>query len=347
MEAIHDPTQGDLIVLMKLARELLRVNSVKAALKALWDSLQFLSPDDLLLTARCNRRDYCFHVNATGTVLRIGQKSRRLIEALGTSNLNSNTQTSQMIQLPEAFVITAAFTCGKICGRIALSWKSEPDQAQRAAMALPGIADLTGARLEGLIHQDHRESQLSAQCDSLVATQIHHEERLRTCELENTEARALATVDQLTGLQNRRGFLAKAEQCLILAQRQMLACAVIFVDVDGLKEINDRLGHAAGDALICCAGSMLSSALRHADVVARVGGDEFAAFTFDNASPTKIIDRISDRIAEFNAEKRHPFTLSLSIGVVICNAESNESLSEYLARADSEMYIHKRERQQL
>jgi len=88
---------------------------------------------------------------------------------------------------------------------------------------------------------------------------------------------------------------------MLVARRQEQACAVIFADVDGLKLINDQLGHAAGDELIREAVHIFDSAFRHADVVGRVGGDEFAAFTFDNATPRVIVERIEAKIAEFNA----------------------------------------------
>ncbi len=76
----------------------------------------------------------------------------------------------------------------------------------------------------------------------------------------------------------------------------------------------------------------------------RVGGDEFAAFTFDNATPPTIVDRIRAKIAQYNADKNRGLALSMSIGVINCDLHSEETLSEYLARADEEMYRHKRQR---
>jgi diguanylate cyclase (GGDEF)-like protein len=338
------PTKGELAVLMKLAKELLQVDCVDAALQALWRGLQPLDPDDLLLTACCDSGEYRFRLNASGAITRLDEKTRRLLDAVAGPEFSSD-KPSQLIELKDGFLIATSFACGNMSGRVALSWQDPPDRLHHIAKLLPALADLAGARLASLMNQSRREQQLSAQCNLLVATQTRHKEELRTSELENVEARALAAVDQLTGLQNRRGFIAKAEQCLLIAQRQELACAVIFADVDGLKGVNDQLGHAAGDALICCAAGIFRSALRSADVVARVGGDEFAAFTFDNATPTAIIDRINRKIAEFNAAMQYPFFLSLSVGVVICDTRSKQSLSDYLERADNEMYRQKSDRQ--
>jgi len=318
-------TKSELIVLMSLAGELLRVNCVEAALRALWNSVQYLCPDDLLLVAHCSSGECCFRHNARGASAHVSQKTRRLVDALSVPEWSRDTPGSQVVELEKGALVAAAFANEDMHGRIVLSWKNSAAYVHQAALLLPSLADLVGARLESLVKQGRREQQLW------------------NCELENVEARALAAVDQLTGLQNRRGFIAKAEHCLLIAQRQALACAVIFADVDGLKGVNDRLGHASGDALICCAGSIIKGALRHADVVARVGGDEFAAFTFDNATPATIIDRINRKIEEFNVSAQHPFTLSLSIGVVICDAGSSQSLADYLELADCEMYCRKRE----
>jgi diguanylate cyclase (GGDEF)-like protein len=94
--------------------------------------------------------------------------------------------------------------------------------------------------------------------------------------------------------------------------------------------------------LIREAAQLFRSAFRHADVVGRVGGDEFAAFTFDNATPRAITERILARIAEFNLAHPGEQALSLSIGVINCDSAGAESLSDYLLQADNEMYRDKR-----
>ena len=99
------------------------------------------------------------------------------------------------------------------------------------------------------------------------------------------ELRDLAVQDDLTGLHNRRGFVEMATQVLELADRQGVACHLLFLDVDNMKELNDRFGHAAGDAGLRAVASTLKGLLRRADLVARLGGDEFVALTvgFDDA----------------------------------------------------------------
>ncbi len=94
----------------------------------------------------------------------------------------------------------------------------------------------------------------------------------------------LVGLDDLTGLRNRGGFLRSAEDQLKLARRRGTPLVLLFVDVDGLKEVNDTLGHAAGDRLLESAADLLSRTFRETDLVARVGGDEFCVLLTSDAS---------------------------------------------------------------
>ena len=88
----------------------------------------------------------------------------------------------------------------------------------------------------------------------------------------------LSITDEVTGITNRRGFLELADYGLSLCRRQNLPATLIFFDLDGLKAINDSLGHAAGDAVIRQFAGLLSGAFRQSDLFARLGGDEFVVF---------------------------------------------------------------------
>ena len=92
----------------------------------------------------------------------------------------------------------------------------------------------------------------------------------------SVEMEQLALTDELTGLRNRRGFLVLADQALRMSRRTRAKCALVFIDLDGLKRMNDTRGHAAGDALIADAAGVIGRVFRESDVVGRVGGDEFA-----------------------------------------------------------------------
>ena len=87
----------------------------------------------------------------------------------------------------------------------------------------------------------------------------------------------MAVRDELTGLTNRRGFLTLADQQLKLALREKLPLLLVFIDMDGLKAINDKLGHAVGDRALVDLGDVIRETFRESDVIGRLGGDEFVA----------------------------------------------------------------------
>lgn len=96
--------------------------------------------------------------------------------------------------------------------------------------------------------------------------------------------------------------------------------AVIYADIDGLKLVNDRLGHAAGDQLIKDASAVLRESLRDSDVLARFGGDEFVAFVLDDAHPRVMLARLRDNLHAFNLMQERTYHLAVSAGAVRCDA---------------------------
>ncbi len=157
--------------------------------------------------------------------------------------------------------------------------------------------------------------------------------------------RALSLEDELTGLPNRRGFFALAEQQLKVARRTKTGLYLLFADVDGLKTTNDRFGHAEGDRLIRDAAHILRATFRDSDIVARIGGDEFVVLMIqtDEAAPAQFLARLDTEIERRNAgEKESP--LSLSVGVTRYAREAPAPLEELIRRADALMYEEKRKK---
>ena len=155
--------------------------------------------------------------------------------------------------------------------------------------------------------------------------------------------RVRANVDEMTGLQNRRGFMQAGEPLLRLADRAKVTMTLGFFDVNGLKTINDTLGHEAGDLAIATTGRLLASCFRSADVVARLGGDEFVVLfvVADVAGSTKATTRLLAAVDERNARGDLPFTLSIACGFIE-RAPGADTVEQLLARSDSAMYEHKR-----
>jgi diguanylate cyclase (GGDEF)-like protein/PAS domain S-box-containing protein len=157
------------------------------------------------------------------------------------------------------------------------------------------------------------------------------------------EVQALALTDDLTTLYNRRGFFTLAAQQMKVATRTRHALSLIYIDLDGLKSINDRLGHQAGSQAILTTAHILSATFRDSDIIARLGGDEFVVLAMDSAAQDrdKVLERLQAQCDLHNLQANAPYQISMSIGVAHCTAERPCSLDELLSQADAQMYVHK------
>lgn len=162
------------------------------------------------------------------------------------------------------------------------------------------------------------------------------------------EFRALAIVDELTGLHNRRGFVSLGEQQLKLARRTKKEIILMFADLDGLKTINDQLGHQEGDTALIETAKILKVTFRSSDIVARIGGDEFAVIAIEagKAHLSVLISRLRQKLKSWNADGEHRFKLSFSVGAACLNPGDASSLEELMAQADEALYREKRNRTQ-
>lgn len=159
-----------------------------------------------------------------------------------------------------------------------------------------------------------------------------------------TAIRGLLLIDEMTGLYNRRGFLTLAEQQMKLARRTSHGLAIVFMDMDGLKNINDSFGHSAGDAAIREISEILRNTFRESDILARIGGDEFVALTPNTTlEPLEIvITRLQENLEEANLASERKFLLSVSVGMTRYDSTRPCTLEELLAEADKKMYDSKR-----
>jgi diguanylate cyclase (GGDEF)-like protein len=161
---------------------------------------------------------------------------------------------------------------------------------------------------------------------------------------QEQELRELALVDHLTSLPNRRAFQQLAEHELELAKRQASATALLFVDADGLKDVNDRCGHAAGDAMLREVADVLREEVRNADLVARIGGDEFVVMLSRDSAMDRadVVERLEATIARRNSAPDRPYVLDFSIGVALFDPSNPIGVDELITRADADMYQAKR-----
>jgi diguanylate cyclase (GGDEF)-like protein/PAS domain S-box-containing protein len=159
---------------------------------------------------------------------------------------------------------------------------------------------------------------------------------------------AISITDQLTGLYNRRGFLTLAEQQLKISNRTEGGMLLFFADLDGMKWINDTLGHEEGDRALIDVAVMLKETFRASDIIARTGGDEFAILTIDTTgiSPEIIMTRLQDKVDKHNNETGRRYKISISMGTAYYDPDNPCSLDELMSRADKLMYDQKRSKNQ-
>jgi diguanylate cyclase (GGDEF)-like protein len=168
----------------------------------------------------------------------------------------------------------------------------------------------------------------------------------RVAELERAQEtlRNLSLTDDLTGLYNRRGFFTLAEQHLKTARRAKRNGALIYIDMDGLKAVNDVHGHEEGNNALQEIAGVLQETFRSSDIIARIGGDEFVILeTYGEQEEAKSsVARLEKNLRHHNSESKSDYELSLSIGVAIIDVDDARSIEELLTQGDQLMYEAKR-----
>ncbi|WP_051709858.1 GGDEF domain-containing protein [Andreprevotia chitinilytica] len=153
-------------------------------------------------------------------------------------------------------------------------------------------------------------------------------------------ARHSADHDVLTGLPNRRLFEDRLTQAMALAGRQRRHLAVLMIDLDGFKAINDRLGHAAGDQLLKLVAKRLTACLRATDTASRLGGDEFAVMLPEirgKKSVPVVIEKIKKTLAAPYPVAKEKLAVGASVGVALHKGK-HQLLGHLIEQADKEMY---------
>lgn len=225
--------------------------------------------------------------------------------SLGGEQLGMRT----FVALP---ILDGGATIGTVCGASRRSTRLEPEVIESLRL-------------------------LSKTLSVLIATHAASKELLHRAE----RAEALALVDPLTGLANRRAFTAHFEEALARSGRHATPLAVVTADLDHFKAVNDTYGHPAGDLVLVTAGETIRQAARAGDLAARLGGDEFALLLpgCDAAGAAGVAARICEEFARATESLAMPCSLSIGIG----SSETGHRRT-LLADADAALYQDKARR---
>jgi diguanylate cyclase (GGDEF)-like protein len=178
-----------------------------------------------------------------------------------------------------------------------------------------------------------------------VTRDISERKRIETMLTEQArKLEQLALIDALTGLNNRRGFLTLAGQQLRIADRFGKRLHLLFADLDGMKWINDTLGHSEGDRALRETAELLRRTFRESDILARIGGDEFAVLALgeDKSEEGTIRSRFEEQLVAHNDSADRGYRLSISIGITVYDPSVPCSIEQLLDRGDALMYEQKR-----
>lgn len=308
------------------------------------NDLRLLAPERLRILAQLRPFAPITEVHNPHRVAAILTDGRMIMEAIRTTLGAMTDQENRLLGLRQAalsrarhLVFLVVAVALPMCVLVALA--SVFVFTRRLARRL-GAIERNAGRLEEGIPLDPPES---------GEDEVGHLSRMVARAAERIAAlkddlRRAAAVDPLTHLNNRRGFLPIAEHQLRVAQRTHEPTALVFLDVDGLKHVNDTLGHASGDTLIAEAAMVLRTTFRASDLPARMGGDEFCVLLRGDSalSAERAVERLQEAADVINAEEGRAFDLSLSVGIARFDPNDPVSLDHLIEEADGLMYAHKR-----
>jgi diguanylate cyclase (GGDEF)-like protein/PAS domain S-box-containing protein len=213
---------------------------------------------------------------------------------------------------------------------------------------------LRGERTDSATFFIQREGQADATWLSGTSRPVHDRAGNITCAVavfrditqerrQTAELRIQSIRDELTQLYNRRGFMLRAGEHERRSSVTNKPFSVAFFDLNGLKRVNDTLGHEAGDQMIRDAATLLGSSLG-TDIVARLGGDEFVAvIAGDEAAWARSQRRLADAMVDHNAKTARERRVSLSVGRATSDSKAPRSIPELVREADRAMYVNKKQ----
>jgi diguanylate cyclase (GGDEF)-like protein len=244
-------------------------------------------------------------------------------------------------------LVTAPIRIREPIGAIGTYWAQQHHPTLEEIKLLQALADSTAIAMENVQLYLELEQRVKDRTLELEIANQHLKDEITQRQKAEAEVRQLSLTDELTQLYNRRGFIWLGEREIENAYRRGQYCALFFLDLDGLKPINDNYGHEMGDRMIVATANILKQSFRVVDLIARLGGDEFVVLlTVEDLAHLEIIEqRLQDNLHEFNQSSHQVYQLSFSIGKVVSQRLQNpNALKTMLTQADTQMYLQKKEK---
>ncbi|MEA2079988.1 MAG: GGDEF domain-containing protein [Pseudomonadota bacterium] len=356
MTHLQGATAATLRRLLALARDLLQAPDPRSVLELTGPAIQeLLLADGALLLLALGEQEHVTEFDRSGVMQTVHEGTalyRHARQAIDNQTPILLPDVATDPTLPDGglcaggtvSLLAFPFPPIKPVGALAVFWyhRGRPHQLASPISILRYIGELTAAALGNVGYRQMIEGRIAARTEEMSESAQKHAKELHRRDQVEEELHRISVTDVMTGMFNRRGFFLNAERSFKVARRQEIPSALIYADLDELKAVNDELGHDAGDRLIQDAGRILQASFRDSDVVARFGGDEFAAFTLDAAQSEAILARIQSNIETFCQRSSPPYRISLCIGIVQCDPSSDLTLSDYLSLADKQMYERKK-----
>ena len=156
----------------------------------------------------------------------------------------------------------------------------------------------------------------------------------------------LATIDELTGITNRRGFMLLAQHSLSLCDRQGIPASLVYFDLNNFKQVNDKFGHAEGDRALKVIADQMKYNFRDSDLYARLGGDEFCSLLLNahKILAEDVVTKFLMSLEKYNEVATRGYDISASYGIVEFDHDHHQTVEALLADADSMMYKHKKQK---
>lgn len=228
-------------------------------------------------------------------------------------------------------------------GAIGTYWKKVYQPKTEQIKLLQALADTTAVAMKNVLVNAELDQRVRARTAILEAMNSQLQQEIDKHTAAEAEVRRLCLTDELTGLNNRRGFFFLAEQLLKIVSCKHLLTYLFFIDLDGLKHINDTFGHEMGDTAIISTANILKTTFREPDIIARLGGDEFVIIIQATPRDCDILQKkLQIALNKFNQAQQQPFQLSMSIGIQAYDPTQPIALDYLITLADIKMYQNKR-----